>query len=114
MLFSIKSSEVNNGSLSIPLNHIKPSSSGLIKPFFILISSLKANFLKISGKFIPASVKNLTVVKNLDIFKDNSNSIILIEWPQIIDKKPKNLIELIFSYEKDYEKRSVEIKGLNL
>ncbi len=59
-------------------------------------------------------LKSSLDLKNLDIFKDNSNSIILIEWPQIIDKKPKNLIELIFSYEDDYEKRSIEIKGLNL
>ena len=59
-------------------------------------------------------LKSSINLKNLDIFKDNSNSIILIEWPQIIDKKPKNLIELIFSYEDDYEKRSIEIKGLNL
>ena len=59
-------------------------------------------------------LKSSLDLKNLDIFKDSSSSIILIEWPQIIDKKPKNLIELIFSYEKDYEKRSVEIKGLNL
>ncbi len=59
-------------------------------------------------------LKSSLDLKNLNIFKDNSNSIILIEWPQIIDKKPKNLIELIFSYEDDYEKRSVEIKGLNL
>ena len=59
-------------------------------------------------------LKSSLDLKNLDIFKESSNSIILIEWPQIIDKKPKNLIELIFSYEDDYEKRSVEIKGLNL
>ena len=59
-------------------------------------------------------LKSSLDLKNLDIFKDSSSSIILIEWPQIIDKKPENLIELIFSYEEDYEKRSVEIKGLNL
>ena len=59
-------------------------------------------------------LKSSQDLNNLDIYKDNSNSIILIEWPQIIDKKPNNLIELIFSYEDDYEKRIVEIKGLNL
>ena len=28
-------------------------------------------------------------------------------------KKTKNLIELLFEYEKDHEKRSIQIKGLN-
>ena len=42
------------------------------------------------------------------------NTITFIEWPQIIDKKPKNLIKLIFEYEDDYQKRLVKIKGFNL
>ena len=53
-------------------------------------------------------------MKNLDLFEDNSKIITLIEWPQMIQKKPKNLIELIFEYEEDHQKRSVQIKGLNL
>ncbi len=53
-------------------------------------------------------------IKNLDLFSDKSISLTLIEWPQIIKEKPKNLVELIFEYEKDYKKRSVQIKGLKL
>ena len=53
-------------------------------------------------------------IKNLDLFDNNSMTITLIEWPQIIEEKPKNLIELSFKYEEDDEKRSVQIKGLNL
>ena len=53
-------------------------------------------------------------LKNLDIFTDRNNSITLIEWPQIIKEKPKNLIEFIFEYGENYEKRFVHIKGLDL
>ena len=53
-------------------------------------------------------------IKNLDLFDNNSMTITLIEWPQIIEEKPENLIELSFKYEEDDEKRSVQIKGLNL
>ena len=53
-------------------------------------------------------------IKNLDLFSDKSISLTLIEWPQIIKEKPENLVELIFEYEKDYKKRSVQIKGLKL
>ena len=42
------------------------------------------------------------------------STITFIEWPEIIKKKPKNLIELIFKYDDDHKKRSIQIKGLNL
>jgi len=51
---------------------------------------------------------------NLNIFEDNLNSISLIEWPQIIDTKSNNHVELFFNYDEDLEKRSLVIKGLNI
>ena len=53
-------------------------------------------------------------LKNLNLFDDKLNSITLIEWPQIIIEKPKQLIELSFEYAKDYKKRFVKVKGLSL
>ena len=53
-------------------------------------------------------------LKNLNLFDDKLNSITLIEWPQKIIKKPKQLIELSFEYAKDYKKRFVQVKGLSL
>ena len=53
-------------------------------------------------------------LKNLNLFDDKLNSITLVEWPQIIIKKPKRLIELSFEYAKDYKKRFVQVKGLSL
>ena len=58
-------------------------------------------------------LKNKEEIKNLDLFNDISNTITFIEWPQIIDKKPRNLIELDFKYEENHQKRSVQIKGLS-
>ena len=59
-------------------------------------------------------LKNDGELKDLDLFEDNLNTITLIEWPEIIQKKPEKLIELFFKYEDDYQKRSVQIKGLKL
>ncbi len=59
-------------------------------------------------------LKSEDELKNLDLFVDKHNSITLIEWPQMIKEKPKNLIEFTFEYEENYEKRFVHIKGLNL
>ena len=58
-------------------------------------------------------IKSNREIKDLGLFENNNNSITLIEWPEIIEKKPKNLIELTFEYEKDHSSRSVQIKGLN-
>ena len=49
---------------------------------------------------------------NLNIFEDNSDSITLIEWPEIIDFKSDKYIELFFNYNEDLDRRSLEIKGL--
>jgi tRNA threonylcarbamoyladenosine biosynthesis protein TsaE len=59
-------------------------------------------------------LKSNEEVKNLDLFSDAQNSITLIEWPQIIIEKPKNLIEFVFEYKENYKKRLVHIKGLDL
>ena len=59
-------------------------------------------------------LKSIEELKNLNLFGDRTASITVVEWPQIIKEKPKNLIELNFIYEDDYKKRSVQIKGLVL
>ena len=53
-------------------------------------------------------------IENLDLFADMLSTITMVEWPQIIEEPPKNLIELTFKYEDDHKKRSVQIKGLDL
>ena len=58
-------------------------------------------------------MKSIEELKNLNLFGDRTASITVVEWPQIIKEKPKNLIELNFIYEDDYKKRSVQIKGLD-
>ena len=57
-------------------------------------------------------LKSSEELKNLNIFEDSSTMITLIEWPQIIEEKPKNLIELTFKYDDDHKKRFLQIKGL--
>ena len=59
-------------------------------------------------------IKSVGEIKNLGLFQEIKKTIVLIEWPQIINEIPKNLIELVFEYKKDHQKRSVQVKGLNL
>ena len=81
-------------------------------PTFNLLNEYQINEIKINHYDL-FRLNSLDDLKNLGLFADNLGSITLIEWPELIKKKPKNLIELIFKYEENYHKRSVEIKGLN-
>ena len=45
----------------------------------------------------------------LNLFEKNNKSILLIEWPNIIKKKPNSLIELSFEYENDYQNRFIKV-----
>ena len=82
-------------------------------PTFNLLNEFQINQIKINhyDLFRLRSVKE---IKNLDLFQDNANTITLIEWPQIIEEKPENLIELHFEYGKDHNTRFVKIQGLSL
>jgi len=82
-------------------------------PTFNLLNEYQINQLKINHYDL-FRLKSFEEIKNLGIFENNRNLITLIEWPQIIKKKPKNLIELNFKYEDDHQKRSAQIKGLSL
>ena len=80
-------------------------------PTFNLLNEYQINDFKINHYDL-FRLKSTEEIKNLDLFEDNKNIITLVEWPQIIKEKPKNLIELLFEYGKDHKTRSVQIKGL--
>ena len=80
-------------------------------PTFNLLNEYQINDFKINHYDL-FRLKSVEEIKNLDLFEDNKNIITLVEWPQIIKEKPKNLIELVFEYGKDHKTRSVQIKGL--
>ena len=82
-------------------------------PTFNLLNEYQIKQIKINHYDL-FRLKTDEELKNLGIFEDSINAITLVEWPQLIKKKPKNLIELIFEYGKDHQTRSVQIKGLNL
>ena len=82
-------------------------------PTFNILCEYDINQIKINHYDL-FRLKTKEEILNLDLFNDISNTITFIEWPQIIDKKPRNLIELDFKYEENHQKRSVQIKGLIL
>ena len=85
----------------------------ITSPTFNLLNEYQINKIKIDHYDL-FRLKSVEDLKNLGLFEDSLNTITLIEWPQIIKEKPKNLIEFEFEYGKDHQTKSVQIKGLNL
>ena len=48
-------------------------------------------------------------INNLGIFEDRNDSLILIEWPELIINEISNFIKLDFKYSNNFKKRSVSI-----
>ena len=75
-------------------------------PTFNLLNEYQLQKIKINHYDL-FRIKSAKEIKDLDLFEESNNSITLVEWPEMINKKPKNLIELIFEYEKDHLSRSI-------
>ena len=82
-------------------------------PTFNILNEYQIKKIKINHYDL-YRLNSVNELKDLNLFDDKLNSITLIEWPQIIIEKPKQLIELNFEYAKDYQKRFVQVKGINL
>ena len=54
-------------------------------------------------------LKSSNELKDLNLFDENDKAILLIEWPQIIKKKPNLVTKLYFEYENKYQNRFIKI-----
>ncbi len=93
-------------------NKMSVNLTEVTSPTFNLMNEYEINQLKIKH-FDLFRLNSEKELKNLDLFVEKTQSIILVEWPQLIKNKPENLIELFFNYEEDHQKRSVQVKGLD-
>ena len=55
-------------------------------------------------------LKNENEIKNIGLFENLEESIIIVEWPELIKAKPTNRIDLFFKYSKDMNERILTIK----
>ena len=58
-------------------------------------------------------LKNSDEIKNIGLLENQKEVLTLIEWPEKIDNKIRNKIDLFFKYSEDMNKRFLSIKGLN-
>ena len=79
-------------------------------PTFNILYEYKINELIIQHYDL-YRVKSEMELKNIGLFENQEDSITLVEWPEIIKEKPKNIIELNFNYEENLSKRSLVISS---
>ena len=85
--------------------------SQILSPTFNIVFDYVIKELKIMHYDL-YRLKNSKDINELGIFVEIENCITLIEWPELIEKKPDNRIELFFNYlEENLDKRNLEIKG---
>ena len=85
--------------------------SQILSPTFNIVFDYEIKNLKIMHYDL-YRLKNSKDVNELGIFAENEDHITIIEWPELIKKKPDNRIEMFFSYsDEDLRKRNLKING---
>ena len=82
----------------------------VLSPTFNILHEYKINELIIKHYDL-YRIKSEIELKNIGLFENQKDSITLVEWPEIIKEKPKNIIELNFKYEDNLSKRSLIISS---
>ena len=90
-------------------NEKRIKKSEVLSPTFNIVFEYKIKKFTIKH-FDLYRLKNKNDIKNIGLFEDLEESIVLIEWPELIKDKPNNRIDLFFKYHKDYSKRSLTIR----
>ena len=56
-------------------------------------------------------LKNYKDISQLGMFETSKNHIKIVEWPELIESKPKDRIDILFQYSKLINSRKVKING---
>jgi len=80
----------------------------VLSPTFNIVFEYEIKNFKIQH-FDLYRLKSSKDIKNIGLFENNKNILTIIEWPELIKKKPLNRIDLFFKYKKNYKERSLDI-----
>jgi len=56
-------------------------------------------------------LKNYKDISQLGMFETSKDHIKIVEWPELIESKPNNRIDILFQYSKSINYRKVKING---
>jgi len=84
--------------------------SDVLSPTFNIIYDYDIKDIKILHYDL-YRLKNYKDISQLGMFETSKNHIKIVEWPELIESRPKDRIEILFEYAKLIDSRKVEIIG---
>ena len=88
----------------------KIKNSEVLSPTFNIVYDYDVGNLKILHYDL-YRLKNYKDISQLGMFETLKDHITIVEWPELIESKPKNRIDILFKYSKLMDSRKVEITG---
>ena len=89
-------------------NRIK--NSEVLSPTFNIVYDYDVGDIKILHYDL-YRLKNYKDISQLGMFETSKSHIKIVEWPELIESKPNDRIEILFKYSKSANSRRVEIVG---
>jgi len=84
--------------------------SDVLSPTFNIVYDYNVGNIKILHYDL-YRLKNYKDISQLGMFETSNDSIKIVEWPELIESKPKNRVDIQFQYSKFIDSRKIEIIG---
>ncbi len=96
------------------INHLESNkgikNSDVLSPTFNIVYDYDVGNIKILHYDL-YRLKNYRDISQLGIFETSNNSIIIVEWPELIVSKPKDRVDIQFQYSKLADSRKIKVIG---
>ena len=96
------------------INHLESKSgirnSEVLSPTFNIVYDYDVGNIKILHYDL-FRLKNYKDISQLGMFETSQDYIKIVEWPELIETKPKDRIDILFQYSKLINSRKVKISG---
>ena len=96
------------------INHLEVENgikkSDILSPTFNIVYDYDIKKIKIQHYDL-YRLKNYKDILELGMFETSKDHIKIIEWPELIELKPKDRIDILFQYSKLIDSREVKING---
>ena len=96
------------------INHLESKNgikkSDVLSPTFNIVYDYDVKNIKILHYDL-YRLKNYKDISQLGMFETSRDCIKIVEWPELIESKPKDRIDILFQYSKLMDSRKVKIIG---
>ena len=84
--------------------------SDVLSPTFNIVYDYDVGNIKILHYDL-FRLKNYKDISQLGMFETSQDCIKIVEWPELIETKPKDRIDILFQYSKSIDSRKIKIIG---